>query len=184
MVWDHQVSVKRAVPKAVSVPEAGTDYRWLRCCVQLFFSLCCDNTKGRAAWWIGCWSGTREFSAESAFIRTFFFPSFADLWRGNSDICSVKCPETYSSKNLLPLPPGRKCSPNSHQVLFQSSATPHPSFFQLQWPPSFSLHEGDGWSSLRQVDWVNLWILLVPGFNQRAGVTPELVSCGGGYVRA
>lgn len=172
----HQVSVRRAVAKAVSVPEPGTDYRWLRCCMQLFFSLCCDNTKGRAAWWIDCWAGTCELSA---FCLHHFFPSFAYLWRGNSDICSVKHPETCSTKDLLPIPPGRKCSPDSHQVLFQSSAMPHPSFFQLQWPPTFSLHEGDGWSNPRQVDRVNLQILLVPGFNRRAGVMPEPVSCGG-----
>jgi len=79
MEWDgrwygtcHQVSVRRAVAKTVSVPEPGTDYRWLRCCMQLFFSLCCDNTKGRAAWWIDCWAGTCELSVESAFI--IFFP--------------------------------------------------------------------------------------------------------------
>ena len=70
----HFVSVKRAVPKAVYVPEAGMDYRWLRCCMQLFFNLCCDNAKGRAAWWIDCWAGTCELSVESAFIRTFFSP--------------------------------------------------------------------------------------------------------------
>ena len=113
-----------------------------------------------------------------------FFPLMLISEVEITDICSAKCPETYCWKSLckilLLIPPGRKCSwtPNGPRVLFQSPATPHPSFFQLQ-EPYHLLTPWRGWPTLspRQVDQVNSQVFLFPGslcYSEDLNREPEL----------
>lgn len=110
----------------------------------------------------------QEVSVESAFLRMVFL-SFAHLWNGDIDICSVKCPETCCwkalCKILLLIPPGGKCSWDTKR---SSSAYPKSCYTtSIFLPAAGTSHLLTPWRgrpsrSPRQVDPVNLQIFLFP----------------------